>query len=661
MALDGRHIAGMGFSLDDARIAAGLISKGVVAKLYSGKSEGRIQDLTRQLVRMRTDAYLFWVTPEAAAIACELSSDLKTLRPDLCFLFWGTISGANPTLIERIDELGQFFQVGDPENALNTLLALFMKSSTGSSHESALSPYLTNLLSAVDLPRLGISVAQDSKLLALELDWLEQQNLPPEVFVPIYTQTASMDQIIQFCSSISERKIVCGMQMHLLASICTSAFFEALPANINIKLIVTGDIAGLPTQAAQWLSTITVTANYEQLTARAALYGRNGGICLHTGCYFDANQLPAIYHLEVPLSISAEEREGIYRWAASSMNIRSAAVLKGSFDLVMENLSEFIAPASNETAGWPKHIYAIGLDSAGNQGTMTFDGVSSTQQMFDYIPISQWHTTKYNAEAITIVTISTDQDAEVLVQYLNLFHATGKVTYPRHAVHFENSCRWINYGGCQLPLLRRLEVSGSMRLKACRDAGDVGKVGDAFEHIILNISKHQQLEEVRRDCASCPVRAQCSHCTQLPASWGGRYCDIRKAYPHTSLYFELSSFLQLIGHTISDEGSPHIDLRVSHLGFPLQHYHGVIGTPRTQPRPLIISVANQHLAWWRGTRKLIRLSAPLALMTEAWWANANEDDVAASLASAFSVDIQTAQSNLHEGWEKLRTGGIINA
>ena len=55
-------------------------------------------------------------------------------------------------------------------------------------------------------------------------------------------------------------------------------------------------------------------------------------------------------------------------------------------------------------------------------------------------------------------------------------------------------------------------------------------------------------------------------------------------------------------------------LKLSYDGLPSQYYQGPHGQARTGNRPVLFQVLGQHFAWWRGSRKLLRLSLPLAVI-----------------------------------------------
>jgi hypothetical protein len=263
---------------------------------------------------------------------------------------------------------------------------------------------------------------------------------------------------------------------------------------------------------------------------------------------------------------------------------------------------------------------------------------------------------------MTFVTMKDADDLAELERRLERFHRDGVIlaAHPGRSVLFENSCRWIGHGACGLLSLRRLQVLETERVTACRDSGDIGQVGDSYDSMVTALKQRKQIEEVRRGCATCPVRDQCSQCVHLPQTWGGRYCEIRKAYPQCALYFAMTPFPSLITQHLKLK-SGCIEVRTSYTGLPAQHYKGPVRETRPGQRPVIATAQGQHLAWWPGTRRLVRLSAPLAMMAEAWWSDALETDVTRALRESFNVEESTAISSLAEGSLKLKSEGIIHA
>ncbi|MEH6433515.1 hypothetical protein [Massilia sp. DD77] len=653
IVLDGRHVAAFRYALDDARLAASLIAAGIGAKLYAGKSEGRVLDLSRQLARMRADGYLIFVSPDTLGPVCELVKELKVLRPTVSVTFWGNVEGANPVLAERAATLGQFLPAAGIEDVLQAC--------TGEQAGVQLhSPYLSGLLAAEDVGRFGMTADQPQALTIAELEWLAA-NRPASgtaiVFEALRQGPADLLAIASRFGAVEGARF----ELHVQAAALSDEVLQALALPSVARLVVSGDIPDRIRAQAGSLQ-IVPAESAEDRYARASIYGKNGNIVLHTGFYFDAKQTPGIYHLELPLSMPPAARAEVYSWAGSGMDIRSAAVLRGEPGRVSEHLDKFIAPLSLETSGWPKHTYALGHASDG-AASMTFDGVETTRQAMRYVAFSDLHAMNGHADETAFITMRTARDADELERHLHAFHENGAITVPspRHNLHFENSCRWMSYGGCRLPMLRRIAVDESMKLSSCRDSGSIGEVGEDYDQIVIRVKQHQQLEEGRRECATCEVRDSCSHCTQLPSEWGGRYCEFRKRYQQSSLYLELYGFAKLCSPTFKDLPADSVALKVSFDGLPLQYYRGPVGQARSGKRPVFVNMLGQHLVWWRGTRKVLRLSEPLAVMAEGWWAGAEEADLSASLAQKFSIGADEAHAGLLQGFDKLREQGVIHA
>jgi hypothetical protein len=515
VTLDGHHVAGFRYELDDARLAAALLGCGVGAKLYSGKAEARISDLARQLARMRTDAYLFFVTPDTLGAVAQLASGLQLIRPHVRLLFWGAAAGTSTSLSERISALGEWIASDHP-------LAVLRHITDANAGGALPSPYLSGLLTATEVTRLGLAANQGAAQLADELRWLNANASAVLSAVPLAAQQLDNAGLRELVLVLAHAVSPLQFTLHVDASACTAEVLAMLPAEKLARLCIRGGVSDLSATTAR-LSALIVPADQEaQRVARAAVYGRNGGVALHTGFYFDAKQSPGIYHLEVPLALDRAQRASVYAWAGSSMDIRSAAILKGTAAQVDDRLDDFIAPLSRETGGWPKHAYALGAD--GTHGAdLTFDGVTSSRQALRYVALSELDMVVDDSDAVTFVTMHTARDADALEQRLAKFHRQGEITIPimKNGVHLENSCRWMSYGACRLPLLRRIQVHPSMGLSSCRDAGEVGTMGDNYDDIVTRVRQRQQMDEVRRGCASCRVRDQCSHCSQLPDAWGG--------------------------------------------------------------------------------------------------------------------------------------------
>ena len=650
LELDGAYITGLRYVLDDARVASLLGAAGITSKLYAGKPEGRVLDLVRQLVRLRTDAYLFHVSSASAEPTAQLVKGLRQLRADLRFFFW-TADGSEP--IGSLETLGQRLSAGGVDDVVAAILAEGGVPAPAHGQANGRSPYLSGLIGAADAQRLGISLDQSAEIVREELRWLAAQGA--QTPVPLRAHATSGAALVTACESLADDAPALRFELHTSASGVTSDLIEVLPKARIDRLVVKGiiDAALIGDHAIEIVDT-----EGADFTDRQGRYGANGIAALHTGCYADGQLAPAIVHLETPVEMPAAMRREVHDAFAQAMAVRSAAVVSGDIDLVLEHVDS--AARHADLPLWPKHTYAIARSGDGRHSEAVFDGNAATRLVLDYVPLARLRATPHRPGSRTIITLDTAEDVAVLEENLRAWHAEGTITvpHPKNTVYFENMCRWLGPSSCGLSSLRRVSVDTAGTVTSCRDAGEIGQFTDGFDQLLLNVKQKRQMEEVKRGCATCPVREQCSRCAQLPSLLDGRYCDIRKAYPMATFYFEAMLFPRLLGHYLP-EGEDDLVLRVSQAGLPPQHYHGPHGACREGERPVIMGLEESCFAWSRTTRRIVRLSAPLALIAESWWLGAEDADVVAELCARFGADEDNARKSHAMGLTKLRDAGVV--
>jgi hypothetical protein len=662
--LDGRHVSGLRYDLEDARLVAGLLQSGAQARLYGGKSDGRIVDLCRQLVRMRTDAYVFQVCRDTLAPTLQLVEGLAQMRPGLHFFLWG---GIKPDISEQMQRirLSSVIQIAEASHAEQMLLWLkrqqYMPLVTGGEGHDVInfSPYITGLVPFEEIFRLGLTARQSSGELMRELTWLAAQPVRNGGRIMLDASHLSDADLPALCKTMISSGGNHEFVLRVSAEAITGVESGLVKAAHIARIEYFGELPSRTIDVGDSNLGITMVSRREEDRAKTVSYGSNGIAVLHAGAYLDGNASPATYHLELSLDMPIEQRRAAYRWAGPNMAIRSAAVVAGRREIVARLLPTFEHAVDNETHGWPKHVYASTIQNGLNEEEIFFDG-NMGGCTIGRLPLSQLARLSELAADKVFITLREAEDIDELERRLARFHEAGtmQVNPVDRLVLFENTCRWMGARACGLPLLRRLEVHNDGGVSSCRDAGEIGRIGDSFDQLGTNVRKFQQLEDVRRGCAVCPVRDQCSHCVQLPRSWGSRYCSIRQTWHQTTLFFELMSFPFLARQMLPGYG--HVsELHVSYTGLPRRHYHGPIGEMPKGAPPVLVDLAGQELAWWRGTRKIMRLSTPLALMMEAWWCGATVMDVERELSERFDVDAATARAGCKEGQAKLRDGGLI--
>jgi hypothetical protein len=658
LGLDGNHISGLGFALPEARLAAGLQSAGLAAKLYSGKPDGQVAELAKQLARTRTAAYLFAVSDQTAMATVQLARELLRLRADLRFFFWAA-QPLNETIREALGSTGELIS-GAPGGAASELLG---KVEALSPCAILPSPYLEGLLAAEDVYRIGLAGDQPLPDLVRELAWLEASGTAAETPIPIDATEVESDALRDLCAALASTGPGHRFALRVRAENCPEELVDLLAAARIIRFELVGNA---PVVAAQvrgaGIEVVEQQDDGAAARARSDIYARNGYIANQSGLYFDLNPSVAVYHLELPTELAREERQKAYAWASNHMAIRSAALLTGPEALLLEQLGDFAPSVSRETLGWPKHVYAVAKAGDGG-GALHVDGHPQPSARIRHIPLAQLSEEDLDADATIFVTLRGAEDVAELEARLDRLHRSGvmRIPNPRFAIHYENSCRWFGLGSCKVAMLRRLQVDAQQRVTTCRDSGEIGRAGDPLDKLAVTVKQRVQVAQVERGCATCAVRDQCSQCVSLPQEWGGRYCEIRRSLPLTALYFEVRAVAHFL-RAVLPQDQDHIDLKLSCEGLPPGYYSGPTGPAgqsRGGERPILIGVGERVFAWWRGTTRLLRLSEPLAFMAEGWWLGAEDADVVAALAGRFGVDLETARKSHSEGLNILSAGGAI--
>ena len=662
--LDGPHATGLGFSLNEAMLAAAMNAQGVSAKLYTGKPEGRVIDLVRQLLRARAHTYLFRVSNETAATVAVLSEGIRANRPDAMFVFWFRDQQVDmPIQTQTLAGLGCIVAghaAGEVIRVLqNTGAILPIPSFIDTTLTS--SPYIQGLLGREQAVGMGFIAKQPWPELKAELDWFRHTSLTSSETVTIIADELTESELLALAANLQTQNSEHDVQVRLNSAMLTSSVCVALRAAGVEKVSLCDDGTTLPA----YLSDLGLEVAKRERTpdesfARRLEYGRNGVVALHTGLYSSTNPSGGIQHLELSSSVSKAVRDTAYEWAQDQLLLRNALTYHAPQDMAVEQMGAFESPVTEETGGWPKHSYFIG-ERSHSKAKIYFDGQPATEQSIQYVPFHSLSSANSQPSEVTFVSMAEADDLNEFERQLAQFHNFGTIAVGQSRLQFfyENACRWLTNGACSLTLLRRIQVMPNERVRACRDSGDIGGLSDSYESMLTLMKQRKQLESVRRSCEICPVRDECSQCVHLPESWGGRYCEIRVAYPQTALFLRLSQFSQKLRQMTQDAGDGS-SMAFSYRGLPAQFYLPAGEAWRDGEQPVLASYKSSHYAWWPGSQRIVRLSEPLACMAEAWWRGANEIDVISELSKRYAVTLEVAEENWKAGLTLLSKEGVIH-
>ena len=641
---DGRFAESLSYSLEDAQVASTLKSLQINCKTYGGRPFGKIADLGRQLVRMRANIMMMHISPATCQAVLQLAKKLIQLKPNTEVVFWGETQSLQ---IKCLGSNARLIEGSSPLNVTQKLIQLFPDLTSQAPPKSLVSPYIDGSLVDTDLIRLGFTLKIPSALLEQEISWLAKVNS----FGNTILIGASGIDAEKLSESLSLFSTLAGRHRFTLITDVAELHVNQLH-EANVGCVGWVGLSEVADNVAICLKDsgieFKLIDNAEVDKDKTAQYCGNGLHVMHNGFYMDAIQQPATYHLELSSKLTKTQKQKALDWCSEHMTLRSAVAMH----------------TQNQTCGkslnWPPHTYLLSLDKGG-EGTVNFDhheGRKSIRKL-GYAEFIQSqllpHTTHY-------VSISNAEDVEALVTRLEEFYQNGKVKVlgPDYPVVFENTCRWSRTNACKAPLLRRLTIKPDEAIVSCRDSKPIGRVGDDFDTLSNAITSKQQLEIVARECTTCPVRDNCSQCSQLPQSLNNQYCDIRKRFPNLTLFFEMNAFTHLIKHYLP-ASCDHLDLRISYPGLPPIYYDGPVGKARAGIAPVIVKLQGKVYLWKRDKQTILSVSSAIALMIEAWWMGASNQDIAKSLSRVFEVDQDMSESSLEIGLTKLNEQGVLNA
>ncbi|MPQ58892.1 hypothetical protein [Duganella sp. FT27W] len=646
-------MSGVGFDIDDARVAAVMAAQGLSAKLYRGRPEGRASDLVRQLLRQRTESYHFSITPYTAAPTLQLLRGIHALQPQAEFFLSGPLDGANHKVAAELRERGAWQPATEPE-----AVAAWLCRHAGSAPAALPSPYLGGLLTAHDVVPAGLAAGP---LFAAELQWLAEQAGADAGPVPVWALSLAEPALLATLETLLAHGGARRYQLHADSGAFTAAAHAlCAPALVAAIELAGADLA--PDLQVQLASDPRCTIDSgAHRSARSQLYGTNGHLALRTGSYFDAKQLASLNHLELDADLPAAARRAAYAWAAADLDLRSAVVLRASDSRYNALLPDLRTPALAETDGWPKHAYVQVAAPQAAQARLALDGKSVTFPSED-LPLAQLDAAgpTLRAGVQYFLQIRDAADVAALRARLDLFERSGLVqgAAPAVTLAVDNRCRWGGSGSCRVHLMRRIQVGPQGEVRTCRDTPALGSIAQSYDALVLEARKQQQLASVRRDCATCPVRSQCSQCSQMPAAFAGQYCEIRRAYPNLALFFDLLALPAALASLLGS-GSDASRMQVSSAGMANRFYGGACGTARAGERPQIIAIGGQYIVWWRHQRRLLRISHAMAVIAEAWWTGAADADLCASLSGQFGVTADDAGASLATARTNLQQQGVI--
>ncbi len=658
---DRQYVVALKYDFASAKVAAALKSAGLQVKLYSGKTDGRIQDLARQLIRMRSDVYVLFGNSQFESELYQIARSVNELRPNTSFVFALPESEKALVSLTALKGIGRVIFYDSIENCADNLARNSGFDSTNQPIDSASSPYDGDILTVFQAPELGISALCSNDSIKRDVEVLERQKMNIDKAIPVRTAGLSNESIVAFLALLREQAPTIRYRLECDPTVVTSDLVEAAISSGITDLFYGQVSVALPSgdirDTQKWISGYVM-----RCTGTRAHYGRNGVAALHSGIYGDTSTGPGIHHLELGDGMTPMGKQSARNNFSQHMMIRSADIVTENIEIRQNGGDDHQGDAIDQHPNWPRHRYTFQINSKEGSVTALFDNDSIASQRIRYVPFGKIGDEASEADEMVVITLRTKEDVRAFRKSLEIFHQTGEIEnfHSSKPVTFENSCRWLGLEACSVTSLRRLQLDKSGGVTACRDTPPFARSEQSFEALIGSLKETKALSAAQRECYSCPVRDQCSKCSQLPEEWAGEYCAIRQEFPQVPLFVLMAMFPQVVrNHLAADVASRRI--RVSGAGLPRQFYKGPIREARTGQMPVIVTIETINFAWWPGTRRLMKLSDPLAVISEGWWNGATDVEISEELSRLYNVSPDIAAQNYATALTILANENVITS
>lgn len=251
-----------------------------------------------------------------------------------------------------------------------------------------------------------------------------------------------------------------------------------------------------------------------------------------------------------------------------------------------------------------------------------FNNFNHAPFILEQISFSELSTSLTNETDLRIREIQSKQDLSDFLNDHAIYQESG--IFNNHKVlqyYLSDSCRWSGVQSCSVRKLPRLYIDEQKNISSCYQCSTIGVLGDNLDLLKQSVSMISEQEIVKRGCTTCKVASTCSKCTFLPSFMNAeQYCDIRRKESELQQFIHhIEVFRGLYNFSKVLQNVPIEDIRVtlpncSHI---LPSNLDKNSEITVQPHIILFWVAQQPIVFNEITRKLMKLSEPLAIVLEA--------------------------------------------
>lgn len=263
-----------------------------------------------------------------------------------------------------------------------------------------------------------------------------------------------------------------------------------------------------------------------------------------------------------------------------------------------------------------------------------------------------------SVEELTIATLDTKDDLDVFLSNIDHFVNKGffKNEYECNTnFNIKNVCMWMTCEQCSLTKLPRFNLGGNGEILPCNKQAIEGlSINDERYRAKQKIAIHEEKQRVKRECSKCELNRQCSSCTMLPQWMEESYCDIRKRYPQTTNYLNVSNVLKFFRQNIEGFKQAKLeDIKISTRDCSHIYDGEVEGESYINDHSLLFIVNENPIIFNLLTNKMYSVSRDMAEMIEALIKGVSAQNLKNYIVEKYDTDEQTASQNVKTIQEML--------
>jgi hypothetical protein len=269
-----------------------------------------------------------------------------------------------------------------------------------------------------------------------------------------------------------------------------------------------------------------------------------------------------------------------------------------------------------------------------------------------------------NIRKQTFVKIESREDLNVFLTNLDYFKENGmfKNNY-EIAIMIKEGCRWLVGNSCLLNKLPRFSIDGEKNIIPCGGCSkSVGNLSQPFFNTARKTHVVSEQERVKRNCAGCEIREECSKCALIQDFLtGAEYCEIRKSRPFMLWYFMMVNVVKVLKENSKTMVEvPLQNIKISGC-FKSHLFTGESGNTnyRLSPYVYLFFINNIPIVFDAKTMKVLKINDPMAFILEGIFNKASRKTIEELLADRFDYNSEQSTYAFQESMKSFIKSGFL--